>query len=139
MDEESQADIAIAAYQQLEELHRSFMRHVESLSGNRINGGVISVVEDELVAECLGVKMRAPHRQIARDGYLIAIEYPFIAKHLNEDIFIWALYLEADDGLFLDSRQEKRYCDRSNSYFDQKIVQSLASALIRSAVFSPRS
>lgn len=131
-------EIAAAAHDVLEQHHAKFMQSASSLKVPIVNGAELKVVESELHATCLGISLWTHHRPIARNGELEAIEYAFLARVGNAEVFIWAMYLHPNDSLYTDPGCEDAICQSGNSYLTERIAPRLASSLLKSELFTPR-
>ena len=136
MNNDKELTIAVAAAARLEGMHRAFMDHMASPYVAKVNGGDFAVEENELSVTCLSKKLQSQHRLIARDGRLAAIEYPFFARHRDQDLLVWCMYLESDDSLYADAQKQTVICTSKNNYVASNVIEKLADALIRSAVFA---
>ena len=137
MNNDKELTLATAAAANLEEMHQAFMIHVASPYVAKVNGGDVAVEENELSVTCLSMKLRSQHRLIGRDGRLVAIEYPFFARHRDQNLLVWCMYLESDDSLYADAQKQTVICTSKNNYVPSNVIEKLADALIRSAVFAP--
>jgi len=135
--EKMKVDVAVSALDRLKEIHERFVQEIAARSQTPINGGSLTVEEDQILATCLGVSLRVVHRPIARNGELEALEYAFIAQYGKEELAVWHLYLEGNGVLYTDSSATVRFCDFNNAYVANKIIAALADALLRSSVFAP--
>ena len=138
MKKEDQLAIAAAALGRLESLHADFMATVSGLEDLKVNGVEFGIAKAELFAVCLGVRLNAPHRFIAREGAFTGIEYTFQAEHDGKTLPIWSIYLLPNQRLYLDSSKENVVCDASNKYLSSRIAPLLASALLASPKFMAR-
>jgi hypothetical protein len=138
LNKDDQLQLAAAARDELETMHKGFMSSIAGLKEPKVNGAELGVADSELYCVCLGVTLRAPHRLIVRDGAFDGIEYTFTTEHRGESLPIWSMYLMPGDGLYEDSAKSSRICDASNQYLASRIAPRLASALIGSPVFVPR-
>ena len=138
MNEQDRLAIAASAFAKLEKMHSAFMQRVATLDNRKVNCGEVSVQDNELIVTCLGKQLLAHHRLIARDGLFRAIEYAFFTTHTNENLHVCTIYLEADDDLYADAMQRERVCGSMNVYLATHVVESVASALLKSPVFAAR-
>src|SRR5260221_62717 len=139
MNENTPAEIAAAALKKLEEMHISFMRSIASLKTKEVNCGELATDGQNLVVTCLGIQFKVPYRPIARDGALCALEYPFVARLRDREIVVWRMFLEPDNDLYANANRQDRICSSENPYLATKLIEPLASALLRSPLFAPLS
>jgi hypothetical protein len=133
-----QIEIAGAAFAKLEALHTEFIDHVAGLENLEVNCGSIKTAGGELMAECLGVKLRTIHRPVVKDGNLRAIEYAFKATQDGEELDVFVLYLEPDENLYADSKRSDLICQARNIYLAKHLIERMASALLSSKIFVPK-
>jgi hypothetical protein len=138
MNIEQQLEVAAAARDKLEALHKTFMDAVRSLTGPKLNGAEFRCVDGEIEATCIGVELRAPHRLVALVGELELIEYTFIARDADDDVPIWSMYLSPNSSLYADPAQQNVLCDITNQYLHSRIAPHIASKLLASKIFAPR-
>ncbi len=137
MKQDTQTEIAAAALKKLEEMHVLFMQSIAALKTKEVNGGRIETDGATLSVTCLGVEFRVPHRPIAHDGALCALEYPFIARLRDNEIVGWRMFLEADNDLYAKPGQQEKLCSSGNTYLASNLIEPLASALLWSPLFAP--
>lgn len=137
MNKDTQTEIAAAALTRLEQMHSTFMQSIAALQTKKVNGGELETDGKYLIVTCLGVRFEVPHRPIARDGTLCALEYPFIATHRDKQIVIWRMFLESDNDLYAKENRQEKICGSGNMYLAGNLIGPLASALLRSALFQP--
>lgn len=138
MSKERRLEVAAAALEALEELHRDFMFALGALKEPKVNGAEFRIVNGELEVVCLGTVLEANHRLIALGGELECVEYPFVAKEQGEDVYVWSMFLGPGRRLYRDSELEDVICDMSNQYMPSRVAPDLASKLLASKIFSPR-
>ena len=137
MKQESQTEIAAAALTALEVMHSEFMQSIASLKTKKVNGGQVDTDGQSLLVTCLGVQFNVPHRPIARDCALCALEYPFMATLRDREILVWRIFLEKDNDLYAKTGLQEKICSSGNSYLATLLIEPLASALLRSPLFAP--
>jgi hypothetical protein len=139
MNNESEVEFAVAALNKLEEMHGDFVSFVGKLRTKEVNGGELETDGKSLLITCLGIRLAAAHRPIARDNRLVAIEYPFLTRQAEREVLIWRMFLEADYSLYADANKERRICSFNNDYLASYLIQPITVALLRSPVFAPLS
>jgi hypothetical protein len=137
MSQDTPTEIAAAALKKLEEMHISFMQSIASLKTREVNGGELATDGQNLVVTCLGIQFNVPHRPIAREEALCALEYPFMARLRDREIVVWRMFLEPDNDLYAKPDRQDRICSSGNTYLATKLIEPLASALLRSPLFAP--
>jgi len=137
MSENSEIDVAAAAFKALQEKHIIFMQSVQRQKNKKVNGGEIDSDGQLLAVGCLNVDFKIAPRFIVRDKYLCSIEYPFMTKVRDQEILVWQMYLEADGSLYSDFDKKQRICDSTNENLASYLIKDLGAALLRSPVFSP--
>ena len=137
MHNDSDVKIAATALKKLEEMHGSFMRSIASLESKKVNGGELETDGQNLLVTCLGVQFNVPHRPVAREGALCALEYPFVAAVRDREVLVWRMFLEADNDLYAKEGKQDKICSSANTYLTGNLIVPLASALLRSPLFAP--
>jgi len=138
-DAEKRLDIAIAAIKKLKGLQNDFFSAFTDQSGPPLQVGSISTSGTDITATCLGVNLCVVNRQVVLDdGLPRAIEYSFIAKHNDESLKVFIMYLDARDGvLYMDSGLKSRLCDYDNVHLVKKVLDVVAAKLLDSPIFAP--
>ncbi len=137
MDLNKQFEIAVAALRLLEECHANFMKAIEGLKTPKIEGAELAVVDGEIQAVCLGVQLRAIHRPLVREGYLQVVEYAFRAQHREQELVVYAMYLEANGNLYEDALGKNLICQSGNTSLTHRLAPRLGAALLQSDIFLP--
>lgn len=137
MDKLDKLEIAATELSILKSIHNAFMKTVNLLETKMVNGGEISVKDNELVAVYLGISLHTRSRYIARDGRLAAIEYAFFARNFDQDLKIWSMYLERDKELYSDLGKQIKEFSSTNIYLATFLLSRLSFALLQSPVFAP--
>ena len=137
MKQESPVDIAVAALEELESTHLSFMQTIAGLKTKKVNGGEIETDGHGLRVTCLGVVFDVRRRLIARGETFEALEYPFVALHRDQQVIVWRMYLEMDGCLYAKAGAQDKICPSDNTYLASSLIERLTSPLLRSPLFAP--
>ena len=139
MEEKNEAlEIMVAALVTLRKQHEDFVAHIKSLEEKRIVGGELRTNGEDIEAEVLGVEFQLVRRPISIDGHFSMSEYAFLTEYDGEERCLLVLYLTPDGSLYRDHALSRRFSDYNNQYLQTNVVHELATALMISAVFAPR-
>ncbi|MFZ6709778.1 hypothetical protein [Undibacterium sp. TC9W] len=136
MDPARRYEIAIRARSILEQAHDSFMEAVKQLTYQEGSPHKLHVEDNELVVDCLGVRLSAKHRLLVRDGDLMGIEYKYCARLKDEDVEVWKMYVDSDNYIFEDALFKETICQATNKYLADRIIPRIGVALLKSPVFA---
>ena len=137
-EEERKALTAIRALAGLETRHRSFLTHIAAQSDVAINGGTVTVEDDIIIVNSLGVLCTTKRRPVAVNGVPVASEYTFTSSFENEEVAIWRIYLDVQGNIYEDSAFSNRFGDYNGTYIRNNIVLALAGKLLKSNLFAPK-
>lgn len=140
MEEKNQAlNVAVVALVALQTQHNEFVAHIRSLEEQSSPGGQLRINGEDIEAEVLDVEFQVVRRPICIDGHFSMSEYAFLTEHDGEEICLLALYLSPGGVLFREPELSSRLCDYNNQYLKTKVVDVLATAVMASIIFAPRS
>lgn len=129
--------IAVSGIEQLEQMHESFMNFVHGLSTVKPTAGTVSVSNNNLVVNCLGIPLTVKRKIVVKDGLPALVEYAFTYPKKDTDIVVFATYLGGSGVLFTDPNGGNRLCDYNNTYLANNLLNAIAINLLDSEVFEP--